>query len=103
MSKLKGMEQRLIETNMIADDILLEQETQVEQLQNSLKNVKETQEQLKNAKAIISYFRKELVKDKLWIILLFLIVVVLIFMTIEIFANQSSSSGVDPDYLNGYN
>ncbi len=68
----------LTQTHQVADGIAVDLESQIEKLQKALITVKDTRSDIKTAQQYVAYFGKELYKDKVWRILILLVILVAI-------------------------
>jgi len=90
----------LTQTHQVADGIAVDLEGQIQKLQKALITVKDTRSDIKTAQQYVAYFGKELYKDKVWRILILLVILVAI-AVICLRQFGHSSKVPNDDILNG--
>jgi SNARE protein len=88
------------EANVMADDINLELDKQIEQLQRTTNTVKETQVIIKRANEYIKYFAKQLYTDKILMCLMLLIVIAIVVVVGLKIAGKGDSIPQGQDSIN---
>jgi hypothetical protein len=82
---------------------MTEEERQLESLKKTLGNIKDAKSDIKTARKIVSYFAKEVYKDKYWRFGMFLIIITLVLIIIKSFMGTSQTNTLPYDQFNGYN